>query len=421
MKKWVTFLAFLLTLVLVLAGCGNSNSSSASSNSSSNTSGGSKEITLWSSTTGPDGAKIQKNIDQYNATNPEYKVKIVEMQAKTFNSKLASVTRSGQGVPDLALIASESVSSYQSQGLLVPWDQYIKGTKVNASNYLKEAWNVGTVNNKQFGLPSTMGSWVMYYNKDLVDKYCPGADSDGIITYDEIQKCGEAAKKDGIYSYGFSWGMQNFNNLYLQMGGQFSKNGKPTIDNPIAVKTINEFKKLYDEGFMNKKGENSDQLFEKGKVIFMPEGTWMLSEFQKIKSFKWVETFTPQWDASNIVQASGADQFVMFKSNARSDAKAKAEVKFIQWLQSNQLEWIKSGANPTALAMLKNSDYTSMPQSFLIKDTKARNAIKIITDPGASYVFSAIDASIWDMIDGKANINSKLKEVQQTVNSQMGQ
>lgn len=421
MKKLVLVMSLLLVLSLALTGCGNSNSASKTGSNSSGNNGGSKEITLWSSTTGPDGAKIQQNIDQYNATNPEYKVKLITMQGTTFNSKLASVTRSGQGVPDLALIASESVSSYQSQGMLQPWDQYIKGTKVTASNYLKEAWSVGTISGQQYGLPSTMGTWVMYYNPDLVNKYCPGAVTNGVVTYSSIEKCGAIAKKNGIYSFGNAWGMQNFNNLYLQMGGHFSANGKPTVDTPTAVKTIQEFKKIYDEGYMPTKDQNPDQLFMQGKIIFLPEGTWMLSQFQTIKGFKPVETFTPQWDASHIVQASGADQFVMFKSNARTDAKAKAEVQFIQWLQGNQLTWIKSGANPTALAMLNNADYTKMPQSFLIKDSRARNAIKIITDPGASYSFGAIDSAFWDMVDGKADINSKLKEVQQTVNSQMGQ
>ncbi len=63
----------------------------------------------------------------------------------------------------------------------------------------------------------------MYYNKDLVDKYAPGAVDDGIVTYEEIEEAGAAAKADGIYSYGFSWAMQNFSNLYYQMGGKFLK------------------------------------------------------------------------------------------------------------------------------------------------------------------------------------------------------
>nr|WP_269448669.1 extracellular solute-binding protein [Metabacillus kandeliae] len=394
---------------------------SSKSNSTSGGNGGSKEILLWSSTTGPDGDLIQKNIDQYNATNPKYKVKIVAMKNDVYASKLASITRSGKGVPDIALIASESVSSYQSQGMLDSWDKYIKGTKVQASNYLDEAWKVGTVDGQQYGLPATMGSWVMYYNKDLVDKYAPGAADDNIITYDEIEKAGAAAKKDGIYAYGFTWGMQNFNNLYLQMGGKFSEGGKPTVDNPTAVKTVEEFKKLYDQGYMNKNGEDMNKLFNNGKVIFLPEGTWMLSQMQKIKDFKWAETFTPQWDANNVIQGSGADQFAMFKSKERSEDKIKGIVSFIEWLQTNQGEWIKSGANPTALGMLKDKEYTAMPQSFLLKTDEAQKAVNIITDPGSSYVFAEIDASIWDMIQGKADIQERLKKAQQTVNDKMNQ
>ncbi|MFP5115376.1 extracellular solute-binding protein [Bacillaceae bacterium C204] len=414
MKKYKFLLVFALIASLMLAAC-SKESEKASSES------GKKEILMWSGTTGPDGDLIQKNIDQYNATNPDYKVKLVKMKGDVLGNKLATVTRSGKGVPDIAMIASESVSTYNSQKMLEPWDQYLDGTKVNAESYLEEAWNVGTVDGKQYGLPATMGSWVMYYNKDLVDKYAPGAADDNVITYEEIEKAGAAAKADGILAYGFSWPMQNFNNLYLQMGGKFAEGGKPTIDNETAVAAFEEFKKLEEKGYMNKKGEDTTKLFKNGKVIFLPEGTWMLAEMSKITNFKWAETFTPQWDATNIVQGSGADQFAMFKSKERSEEKIKGTVKFIEWLQSNQLEWIKSGANPTALGMLDNEEYTKMPQSFLLKSDQARDAVTIVTDPGSSYIFGEVDAAAWDVISGKVEIKDSLKKIQQTVNDKMNQ
>jgi multiple sugar transport system substrate-binding protein len=413
MKKFRLLLIFAIMSALMLSACSNEEKASSE--------GGKKEILLWSGTTGPDGDLIQKNIDQYNATNPEYKVKIVAMKGDVLGNKLASITRSGKGVPDIALIASEAVSTYHSQGMLDSWDKYIEGTEVKGENYLEEAWNVGTVEGEQFGLPATMGSWVMYYNKDLVDKYAPGAADDNIITYEEIEKAGAAAKADGIYAYGFSWPMQNFNNLYLQMGGKFSEDGKPTIDNETAAATAEEFKMLFDNGYMNKNGEDVNKLFNNGKVIFLPEGTWMLSQMEKIQDFEWAQTFTPQWDASNIIQGSGADQFAMFKSKERSEEKIKATVEFIEWLQGNQTEWIKSGANPTSLGMLDNEEYTSMPQSFLLKTEEARDAVTIITDPGSSYVFGEIDAALWDMIQGKSDIKDRLKQIQQTVNDKMNQ
>ncbi len=411
--KFSILLSAIIALSVFLAACSNGGNSATSNDK------GKKEILLWTSMTGPDGDLVQKNIDQYNATNPEYKVKMVRIEGNAFNNKLATVARSRQGVPDVALIASENVATYNSQGVLDSWDPYLKGTGISADKYVKAAWDVGTVKDKQYGIPATLGSWVMYYNKNLVDKYVPGAADDGVITYEEIEKAGAAAKKDGILAMGFSWGMQNFSNLYLQMGGKFSENGKPTIDNGTSVAAVEEFKKLLDQGYMNKKGEDTTKLFKTGKIIFLPEGTWMLSTMQEIKDFTWGETFTPQWDANKIIQGSGADQFALFKSKDRNDAKVKATVKFIDWLRNNQTEWIKSGANPTALDMLNNTEYTKMPQSFLLKTDKGQKAITIVTDPGYSYIFSEIDTSLWDMIQGKVAIKDQLKKIQQTVNDKM--
>lgn len=415
--KIAVVLSLIIVLTMGLIACGSNSSKEA--NSEATNSKANKEIVFWTGLTGPDGDLVQKNIDQYNATNPDYKVKLIRMDGNTMSSKLASVTRAGKGVPDLALIASEQVSIYQSQGMLEPWDKYIKGTKINADNYVKAAWDVGTVNGNQYGIPATIDSWIMYYNKDLADKYAPGALDDNIITYDEIEKAGAAAKKDGIYALGFSWSMQNFANLYLQKGGKYSIDGKPSINNDIAAATIDEFKKLYDQGYMNKRGEDTTKLFENGKIIFLPEGTWMLSEMQKIKSFKWGETFTPQWDANHIVQESGSPQFVMFKSNERSEDMIKSIVKFLEWLQSNQLEWVKAGGNPASLAMLKNKEYANMPQSFLLKT--GQKAITILTDPAASFANTEIDNSMWDMLEGKVDVKAQLAKIQQTVTDKMSQ
>lgn len=46
--------------------------------------------------------------------------------------KLVPVTRSGKGVPDIALIASENIYVYESQGMLDNWDDYINGSKVSS-------------------------------------------------------------------------------------------------------------------------------------------------------------------------------------------------------------------------------------------------------------------------------------------------
>lgn len=395
----------------LLTGCSEDNKSQNNSS----------EIILWSSTTGPDGERIKKTIDLYNQTNPEYKIKFVSMQADTFNTKLTTAGKSGKGVPDIALVASEALPTYKTQGLIETWDEAIKETEVKAENYVESTWNVGNIDGSQYGIPATMGSWIMYYNKDLADKYIPEALDDGIITYKEIEQAGEKAKADGIYSYGYTWGMQNFSNLYLQMGGKWTdENGKISINNDIAKAAVEEFKKLNDKGYMVPNGEDANKLFLNQKLIFLPEGTWMLNNMTSITNFEWGETFTPQWDAENIVQCSGVDQFAMFKTKeTRSPEKVSGIVDFLLWLQRNQLEWVKSGANPSALAMLENEEYLSMPQSFLLTTEEGRDAININSEEGLTYVFSEYDLRSWDMILGNADISQTLDEIQKIVDEKM--
>lgn len=67
-------------------------------------------ITVWSGVTGPDGDLIRQNIDEYNATNPAFPVELLAMEGSTLNSRLVTATRSGEGIPDLALVPSETVT-----------------------------------------------------------------------------------------------------------------------------------------------------------------------------------------------------------------------------------------------------------------------------------------------------------------------
>lgn len=388
-----------------LSACGGSSSSEAES----------KEILLWSQTTGPDAENAKKTFDAYNATNPKYKVKLVTMKKDTFNAKLATAGRSGKNVPDIAWVASEEVSTWQSQGMLSEWGDSLKGSKVTEDAYVPAAWKAGQVDGKQYGLPGIMGSWVLYYNKDLVDKYVPGAMDDGIATFDEIEKAGAAARADNIYSYANSWGFQNYDNLYLQMGGKWlGSNGKISVNNDTSKAVFEEFQKLYKNKYMLPNGEDVMKNFLNGKLIFYPEGTWSLNNIQKA-TFNWGETMVPQWDTSNLVQCSGVDQFVIIKSKAeRSKAKLAGMVNLMEWMQGNQMEMLKSGANPSSLAMLDNAEYAKMPQSFLLKDDKVKSALSIVSVPGLSYVNTEIDARNWDMIEGKADIAQTMNEVQQT-------
>jgi len=419
MKKRTKLLSFIIIIFsIVLIGCGTGDSEEGAANGERDEG----NVVIWSGVTGPDGDLIQENINEYNETDPDYPVELIAMEQGTLDNRLVTAVRSGEEVPDLVLSAAENIREYSNQDLLVSWNEHIEGTELTEDSYLEEAWNVGNVDGEQFGMPVALGTWVMYYNQDLVDEYVPGATDDDIITYDEVQTAGENATEDGIVTYGFSWPMQNFNNLYLQMGGQFAnEDGEPTIATESAASAVQHFKDMHDAGFMNQQGEDAVAQFMNGETIFLPEGTWMISDVEEITDFEWGQTFTPQWDENNVVQASGADQFIMLQDENRPEERIVGAIDFMEWLQDNQLTWLESGANTASLDMLDNEEYLEMPQSFLLETPEARETIEIITDEGSSYIFEEIDNSLWDMIEGNVEIEEELESIQRTVEDRMGQ
>lgn len=180
LKKMLTITMAAVMCAGAIAGCGTKDGKTKDGSDAGK--GGGSEILLWSSATGPDGERIQKTINAYNETSPAYKVKFVSMQADTFNTKLSTAGRSGKGVPDLALVASEALPTYNTQGMLESWDEAIADTELKKENYVESAWEIGSLDGKQYGIPATMGSWVMFYNKDLMEKYAPDALDDGYVT-----------------------------------------------------------------------------------------------------------------------------------------------------------------------------------------------------------------------------------------------
>lgn len=80
--------------LMMLAGCGGGDSSSGGSSSASK-----NEITFWNPFVGADGDNMKKLIDDYNKTNPEYKVKKRLFERKRYVYQNSYCCQFGQKYP----------------------------------------------------------------------------------------------------------------------------------------------------------------------------------------------------------------------------------------------------------------------------------------------------------------------------------
>lgn len=409
MKKLLGMALVTGACLMTLTACGSSGSTGSTNE---------KEIVFWNPFTGADSSNVKAMIDEYNKTDPEYKIKNVSLKETDMYTKIPTVVNSGKNIPDLNIVHAERIKQYKDNDMLENYDGILADfPEVKAENYVTEAWNLGELDGVRYSLPLDIHNWGTYYNKELLEKYAPNALDDNILTFDEMKEAGEKAKADDIRGVAVTWMKPNYLATFKQAGGELTEDGTaPTLDTPAAKEAMNAWADLYQAGVTTKDGEDPTQLFLAGKLLFFPEGIWLQNNIKEAK-FDWGLTNSPQLtaDASKIVNWASSHQFVMFKNKDRSDEKTKGIMEFINWLRTNSLEWAKAGQNPATLAILENEEYQKMPQSFFIETPEQQATLSIFDYKYNGYVSEYIDAHGFDTIFGKQSVADFTKGMQKEV------
>ena len=370
-------------------------------------------ITFWSVFTGGDGMAMQKIIDDYNATNPAYRVEHLMVEQGDLYAKLPMAINSDEGVPDLVIQHVDRMPANVKANLYLPLDDYLAADgRIKGENYIEQAWSMGEIDGKRYGVPLDMHSYVTYYNKDLVDKYCPNVLDDGIVTFDEITGFADQAAADGVYTYAITWPRYELLSWYYQLGGKLTENGTdPAFANEIFEKVFQDFADAVAKGWCTQDGDQPNNLFAKKKLIFLPEGTWILST-AKYTRVNFGETYMISYDPDNMVQWASSHQFVIPRSKKMTDEKAAAIMDFIYYVGENSYEWAAYGQIPANKAVLADERVNDLPQKFLIDNPSA-----MIINDYAYYgaVVEAIDTVAYEIPFGRVLPADGLKDAQQKV------
>ncbi|KKI92386.1 sugar ABC transporter substrate-binding protein [Bacillus sp. SA1-12] len=407
-KKALLMFSILFVFVMALSGCSSSSSSSGSAKN---------EIVYWNPFTGPDGENMKQIVNEYNKTNPKFKIKNVSIGADDMYAKIPTVVNSGKGIPDLTVVHAERIKQFVGNDLLLPYDDLLADhPEIKAENYVPAGWNIGEIDGSRYSVPLDVHSFVMYYNKDLLEKYAPTALDDNVVTFDEVREAGEKSSKDGIKAIGITWTRPMFLSIYNQLGGDITSDGEtPTLNTPEAKEALELLKGLVDDKIANKDGEDPGQLFKSNKAIFYPEGIWMQNSLNEVEKLNWGLTSFPQVSPDKIVNWTSSHQFVMFKDENRSDEKVKGMLDFLDYVRENSLPWAKAGQNPAALATLENPEFKELPQSFLLADPKLQESLKIFDYKYNGFVAEEVDKLAGDAIFGKLEIEKGLEDAQKAV------
>ncbi|MEH6993196.1 ABC transporter substrate-binding protein [Neobacillus drentensis] len=149
----------LLLVFSSLAGCSNSSQTSGS--------GKGEKVTIdyWYTWGGAEAEEMKKLIDEFNKSQDRIFVK--GLSQGDIQKQMTAIV--GKNPPDLATHFDENrLASWAERGAMMPLDEYIKKDNYDFDDFLPSAQTAVKYNEKTYGLPIVMNTWMLYYNKDLL-------------------------------------------------------------------------------------------------------------------------------------------------------------------------------------------------------------------------------------------------------------
>lgn len=406
-KKFGVVLASVLTLSTVLAGCGGEDTS--------------KTITFWTPLTGDDGAYMDQIVKDYNATNPEIKVKHVI--TSDMYTKVSTVLASNKGVPDLTIIHADRVPGFVKQGVLEPMQDTVLPAQpeLKAENYLPQAWETGNIDGVQYTVPLDIHSNVMYYNKDLLKKY--NAESfldDNVVTIDEMLSLkgkldeGDYVVNDALLGWVILAQIQN-------LGGDIQVDGKPAVNTPVFKEAFEKIKQVADAGLMTPFGEDGYLMFQSQNVLFSTDGTWSSNAHAGVEGLNFGVTNVYSTTPDKFTNRSSSHLFAMLKNDKRTDEKEAGIANFLEYVRTNSMEWAKAGQNVASNVVNQSPEYANYMQSFFTSSEKEIDSLYIYTYEYYPYIAEAVDTYCADIVRGNVDIDETLVEMQKFVEDKIAE
>jgi multiple sugar transport system substrate-binding protein len=268
-----------LTALLAAAACGGGGGGGTGSGGSSSapsvdmTKQGDTE--LW---TGKDTSGNLKNVvADFNAQHPQGKVIIHELPDNADQQRAQMIQNTQIKNPKMGILSVDVVwtSEFAAKGLVVP----LPADQFPTAGFLKATIDSATYFNKLYAMPQSSDGGLLYYRKDLLDKY----NLQPPTTFDEMKaecktiKAGENDSKLNCFAgqYNKYEGLTvNFAEAVNGAGGVIvGPDGKPNVNTPEAIKGLTTLTDDFKDGTIPKgaitwQEEQGRQAFQNGTLIF---------------------------------------------------------------------------------------------------------------------------------------------------------
>ena len=225
---------------------------------------------------------IKGGSEEFEKQNPNIKIDGYQVPYDQYWDKIDTSIAAGDPA-DIFALTNNNLGKYIQSGAILPLDDLINmpDVKKNWSSIQTEGVvNCGT-DGKTYLMITNYGFYLPMYRPSVFKKA-------GISSYaktpDEFIAMCKKLKSSGVNPYASmilpgNWteGQYDMYIWVFGLGGNYAKDGKPTLNSPEVIKAVTYLKKLFDAGYMPKETDKGTyrKMFGVGEVGTLIDGPWM--------------------------------------------------------------------------------------------------------------------------------------------------
>jgi multiple sugar transport system substrate-binding protein len=301
-----------------------------------------------------------KLVKQFNDANPDGQVTFIELPDEADQQRQQMIQNTQIKNPKMAVLSVDVVwtGEFAAKGYIVelPPDQF------PTQDFLPATVKASTYFNKLYAYPSTSDGGLLYYRKDLLEKY----NLQPPTTFDEMKAAcdtirgGENDPKLECFAgqYNKYEGLTvNFDEAVHGAGGVIvGDDGKPNVNTPEAAKGLQTLVDWFKDGYIPKGAitwteEEGRQAFQNGTLIFHRNWSYVYSFAAKEDGSskivgKYDVTTLPGITGPGVSSLGGHNYAIA--ANAENKGTA---VKFLQFMSSPEVQKSATLATSNAPAL----------------------------------------------------------------------
>ena len=329
------------------------------------------KLTWWQFWTDPQTRPLVTELAaKFERENPGVTVEVTDLTWADGHEKITISFSAGQP-PDVLELGSDWIYEYAANKLLLDVTQKAESLK----NELL-FWPPAVLNGKTYAVPWILGTRLMFYNFDLLNK---AGFYDVPVKWDELAKLNQELTRFKPKIYGFGANASERHRLYKKFlpflwsagGGILSEDGKTCLLNsPEGVQALKFYADLCQRSLLATQA-NLDDAFLQGKLAAVISGDWLLKKLKNAPpKFGYTTGLIPSPDGqlSNRISFAGGEFLAV---SAKSKKKGLAW-RFVQFLvrPDNQIYFCRNASIPTPASVTAQAD------TFFLSDANYKTFIE---------------------------------------------